>query len=120
MEGPGMARMRWQAVAAGLSLAAGLAFAEDEWRRVADLKAGGGPKDVKVTGSVSRILLRCDSGAVTVNTLFVVEKDRKTPLPVTTEFKEGDARVIDLQQNVSVSALRVTDAGGGSYSVHVK
>jgi hypothetical protein len=113
-------RFMWTAVVAAICVAAGASVAEESWREVAGLTAGGGSKDVKVTGTVSKIMLRCDSGAVSINTLVVLERAHKTPLPVTSAFKAGEMKVIDLQQEVRIVGLRISDEGDGAYSVHVK
>jgi len=90
----------------------------DAWKRVADLRAGGGAKEVVVNDTVSAFRLVCVEGEVIVNTVVVREGGKKTPHKVARKLLKGQEHVITLNTRKPVSGLRISDQARGRYIVH--
>lgn len=91
------------------------------WRKVADLRTGGQPKEVALAGpAVERIMLRCVEGTVIINTVAVKFGAETRLVPVARRLAAGEAHVIELEPNKTATGLRISDAAKGRYEVLVQ
>lgn len=94
--------------------------ARENWVKVATLRAGGGGKEVALPfPQVARCKIRCLSGVVAVNVVWLREGGRRTEFKVGALLKPRQERVIELGKTRSATALRIGDSGHGTYEVYV-
>ncbi len=109
-------------LAAGI-MVSGLNTQEAEagkWRRVADLSAGGGAKEITINRNVREFRIVCTEGSVIINTVVVREGGKTTPITIGQRLNKGDNRVFSIPSKALVTGLRISDDGRGQYVVHVR
>ncbi|MCB1069899.1 MAG: hypothetical protein H7A43_11440 [Verrucomicrobia bacterium] len=114
-----MHRNRMGMVVAAVLIAAGTVLAGD-WATVAKLSAGGGPKEIEVNRSVSKIAIKCTEGSVIINTVVVRQGGQTTPHRVASRINKGDTQQISIGTKLQVTGLRISDDSSGKYEVRVK
>jgi hypothetical protein len=107
------------AVAASVILGAATAQAGD-WRKKAELTAGGDGKEVKVGVNIKDIMIRCMEGSVVINTVWERQGDKKIQHKVTRTLNKGEDHIIRLGESRMVTGLRIGDGGRGTYRVFVR
>lgn len=91
-----------------------------EWRKKADLTAGGDGKEVKVGVNIKDIMIRCMEGSVVINTVWERQGEKKTQHKVTRTLNKGEDHIIKLGESRMVTGLRIGDGGKGTYRVFVR
>ena len=92
--------------------------ARADWKRVAELQAGGGPKEVTVNRTVKCIQIQGYRGTCGVTTLWIRKGSDKTEHRITRTFAEGEKMNIDIPP-AYVTGLRISDSGNGTYRINV-
>lgn len=87
---------------------------------VAELAAGGEPKELALDRGIRVIGIECISGTVTVDSVVVREGAAESPIGVDHSFQPGETKDIDLGYERQVTGLRIRDSGQGAYRVSVK
>lgn len=108
------------AILGGVVLCAPDASAKSKYAQVAELTAGGDAKEVAVNKEISKCMIEVIEGSVIINTVVVREGGNKTPITVAARLEKGAKHEIALGGAKMVSGLRISDAGRGTYRVHVK
>ena len=90
------------------------------WQTLAELTAGGEPKELAVDRGIRVIGIECTAGSVTVESMVVREGEAESPIGVDHSFQPGETKDIDLGHERSVTGLRIRDGGQGTYNVNVK
>ena len=91
-----------------------------KFRRVAELTATGGPKEVALDQEAKWCMIRVMKGTVIINTIVVREGAKKTPITVAKRLNKGDKHVVDLGPKRRITGLRISDDAGGTYRVYLK
>lgn len=92
----------------------------DAWQRVADLRTGGGAKEVTVNKKAAAFRVVAVEGTVIINTFVVREGGKKTPYKVARKLVPKQEHVIKLPARTLVTGLRISDDSKGRYIVHWK
>jgi hypothetical protein len=87
---------------------------------VATLTARGKAKEVAVNCTISHIVIEANSGNVIINTVVIREGSEKDARPQAVRLSAGERHVIVLGGRRHVTGLRISDSGGGNYSVYVR
>ena len=101
-----------------LFLLAASAYAHHVWEPLTTLEAGRKAKEVSVPDPITEVRLVCESGIVTVNTIYV--RGPNTRVTVAKQFQKGDTHRFSIPQDAVTSGLRISLLGKGNLRVDVK
>ena len=111
----------WTAAVAAAAMVLSVATAQaGEWRKKAELTAGGDGKEVTVGVNIKDIMIRCTEGSVIINTVWERQGDKKTQHKVTRTLSKGEEHILKLGESRMVTGLRIGDGGKGTYRVFVR
>ena len=91
-----------------------------EWRKKAELTAGGDGKEVAVGVNIKDVMIRCMEGSVVINTIWERNGGQKTQHKVTRTLNKGEDHILKLGESRMVTGLRIGDGGKGTYRVFVR
>jgi hypothetical protein len=91
-----------------------------KFRRVAELEAGGGVKEIAVDRDAAYCMIRVMDGTVIINTIVVREGSKTTPHTVAAKLNKGDKKVVDIGPRRRITGLRISDDGRGKYRIYLK
>ena len=121
-----MRKFWWMAMAAVMLVGVSSAWAKDDWALVGELTTGG---RVAVNRQVSFCRLRCTEGIAIINTLVVLDGEKKHGIPLRLKLNKGEYRDVEIGtkagegqpvSKVNVSELVMSLQPGGRLVVYVR
>lgn len=97
-----------------------VAWADRGWTVVGQERAGSESKSFSVNQPVSKVAIACIEGQIIVQSVTVVDGDRRTPFQVANKIKSGETQQVSVGDKIQVGRLMVQVEGQGRYEVRVR
>jgi hypothetical protein len=108
------------AITACIYMPNAVAGGKHKYRYIAEFKAEGKPKRMELSRKAGWCMIRVTEGTVIIDSVVVVEGDKKTMVPVTNKLVKGDKKTINIGPSRQITALIINDREGGTYKVYLK
>ncbi len=108
------------AISACVFMPNAVADGKHKYRRVAEFTAKGKPKRIELNQKAAWCMIRVMEGTVIIDSVVVVEGEKKTKVPVTNTLAKGDKKTINIGPRRQITALIINDREGGTYRVYLK
>ncbi|HMP88562.1 MAG TPA: hypothetical protein PJ991_00090 [Kiritimatiellia bacterium] len=96
------------------------AFADREWISGGTHKAGGEAKEIKVNQAISKVVITCTEGQVTISSLTLKDGGKSIPFQFMTRLNKGESQQVTVGDKIHAGSIIINDDGRGEYSVRIK
>lgn len=101
-------------------LAGFTAVAFGDWRSLGTLNASSKQQEVAVNQQISKVLISCREGTITVERVVIVAEGRETPFNMTSLIAKGERQQITVGNQVECEKLLLQVSGQGQFEVSVR
>jgi len=91
-----------------------------DWRDVASLSASSKQQEASVNQSISKVLIVCTDGSVTVERVSLVAGDKVVPFQMNSVISKGERQQITVGNNADCDKLLLVVSGQGRFEVKVR